>query len=96
MPPSGCPGEGAELGTLPPLSPRDCCPGARNLPSRLEEASGPGCWVPILAPGSREGKPEGLGTQGRCQPVAPKKEAVLGFPEEGDVRSEMSLRERAQ
>lgn len=51
---------------------------------------------PILAPGSWEGKPKDLGTQGLCQPIAPKKEAVLGFPEEGDVRSEMSLREGAQ
>lgn len=51
---------------------------------------------PILAPGSKERKPQDLHTQSQSQPIAPKKEELLGFPEEGDVTSEMSLRETTQ
>lgn len=52
MPPSGCPGEGSELGTLPPLSPPDCFSSARNLPSQWSWLLGFQFWPQVAGRGN--------------------------------------------
>lgn len=97
MPPSGCPGEGSAHG-----DPSFALPSGLLLKCKEPPLwAGGGQWPWLLGfqiwpRVARKGNPQDLSIQSQCQPIAPKKEELLGFPEEGDVRSEMSLRESAQ
>lgn len=77
------------MGTLPSLSPPDCFSTTRNL------HSGPGggqrSWLlgfQFWSQVTRRGTPK-ISAHKECQATAPKKEEPLGFPKEGDVRSEV-------